>query len=76
MVHTQPRQMGDKYIRAEHERMAEGYHSWFHKEGKMMVESMHKKPRPISIYTEPTKRADGKAYMADRLLRLTAAIER
>jgi signal transduction histidine kinase len=28
-----------------------------------MVESMHKKTRPISFYTAPTKRADGDAYV-------------
>jgi signal transduction histidine kinase len=64
VVRTQPRLSGDKYIRAEQERMVEGYRSWFPKEGKMMVEAMHKKPQPISIYTEAMKRADGKAYMA------------
>lgn len=64
IVRSQPRLLGDKFIRAEQERMTEGYHGWFPKEGKMMVESLHKKPRPISIYTEQTKRADGKAFMA------------
>ena len=64
VVRTQPRLLGDKFVRAEQERMEEGYHSWFPKEGKMMVESMHKKPRFMSIYTEPTKRANGKEYMA------------
>ena len=63
-IHSQPRLIGNQYIHAEQKRMTEGYHSWFHKDGKMMVESMHKKPRPITIYTEPTKRADGKAFMA------------
>jgi signal transduction histidine kinase len=64
VVRSQPRLLGDKYIRAEQARMTEGYHGWFPKEGKMMVEAMHKKPRPISIYTEAMKRADGKAYMS------------
>ena len=63
VVRSQPRLVGDKYILEEQERMVKGYHDWFGKEGKMMVEAMHKKPRPISIYTEQTKRADGKAYM-------------
>jgi signal transduction histidine kinase len=64
VVRTQPRLLGDKYVRAEQERMGEGYHSWFPKEGKRMVESLHKKPRSMSIYTETTKRANGKEYMA------------
>ncbi len=64
VIHTQPRLMGDRYLQAEQERIVGGYHSWFHKEGKMMVESMHKKPRPMSLFTELTKRADGKVYMA------------
>ena len=29
-----------------------------------MVEAMHNKTRPITIYSGPTKRADGDAYMA------------
>ena len=64
VVRTQPSFSGDKYLRAEQERMIGGYRSWFAKEGPMMVENLHKKPRAISIYTETTKRADGKAYMA------------
>ncbi|MEP6913819.1 MAG: HAMP domain-containing sensor histidine kinase [bacterium] len=64
VVRSQPRLLGDKYIREEQERMVEGYRGWFDKEGKRMVQAMHKKPRPITIYTEQTNRADGKAYMA------------
>jgi signal transduction histidine kinase len=64
---TQPQQMGDKYIREEQERMAESYHGWFGMEGKMMVEGLHKKPRPINFYTGQTKRADGDAYITTAL---------
>jgi signal transduction histidine kinase len=64
VVRTQPRLSDDKYLRAEEERMVGGYRSWFAKEGPMMVENLHKKPRAISIYTELTKRADGRTYMA------------
>ncbi len=64
VIHTQPRLMDDEYIRKEQDHMVEGYRTWFPKEGKMMVAEMHKKPRPISIYTETTKRAGAKAYMA------------
>src|SRR5467141_175087 len=40
---SQPQQMGDKYIREEHDHMAESYRGWFGMEGKSMVEDMHKK---------------------------------
>lgn len=63
-VHSQPRLMDDPFARAELKHMTEGYEDWFPKEGKMMVESMHKKPRPISIYTEQTKRREGKVFKA------------
>ena len=62
VIRSQPRLIGDRFIRMEQERMSEGYHGWFAKEGKMMVETMHKKPRPITIYTEQTKRAEGKVF--------------
>ena len=62
LFRSQPQQMADKYIREEHERMAESYRVWFSSEGKMMVEGMHKKTRPINFYTGPTKRVDGEAY--------------
>jgi signal transduction histidine kinase len=64
---SQPQQMGDKYIRGEHERLAESYHVWFSSEGKMMVEGMHKKTRPMMFYTSPTKRAAGEAYIMTAL---------
>jgi signal transduction histidine kinase len=60
---SQPQQMGDKYFKAEHEHLAETFHGWYTTEGKMMVESIHKKTRPY-FYTGPTKRADGEPYIA------------
>jgi signal transduction histidine kinase len=62
VVRSQPNQIGDKYIREEHERLAEGFRAW-PKEAKAMVEAMHKKTRPITVYTGQTKRADGDAYL-------------
>jgi signal transduction histidine kinase len=67
---SQPQQMGDKYIREEHERMAESYRGWFGMEGKMMVEAMHKKPRPMNFYTSPTKRTGGEAYVTTAVFAL------
>ena len=60
---SQPQQMGDKYIRAEHERLAEMFKVWFGSEGKSTVETMHKKHRPINLYIYQTKRAEGEAYI-------------
>ena len=64
VLRSRPEQMSDKYIREEHERMADGFRTWFPKEAKTMVEAMHSKTRPITIYSNQTKRADGDAYMA------------
>jgi signal transduction histidine kinase len=66
ILRTQPQQMEDKYIRKEHEHIAESYPQWFGIEGKMLVESIHKKNRPI-FDTGRTKRADGDAYIATAL---------
>ena len=63
---SQPQQMGDRYFKAEHEQLTETFHGWYATEGKMMVESIHKKTRPF-FYTAPTKRADGEAYIATAL---------
>ncbi len=63
ILRTQPYQMSNKYIREEHEHMADSYYKWFDIEGKMMVEGMHKKTRPINFYPGPAKRADGEAYV-------------
>ena len=64
VLRSQPDQMSDKYVREEHERMAEGFHGWFGMEGKMLVEGLHKKSRPISLYSERTKRAGADAFIA------------
>jgi signal transduction histidine kinase len=64
VLRSQPEQMSDKYVREEHERMAESFHGWFGMEGKMLVEGLHKKSRPINLYSERTKRAGADAYIA------------
>jgi signal transduction histidine kinase len=63
LFRSQPQKMSDRYIRKEHEMMAESYRGWFGTEGKQMVQSLHKKPRPVNFYTGPTKRKDGEAYI-------------
>ncbi len=64
VLRSRPEQMSDKYIREEHERMADGLGTWVPKEAKTMVEGMHGKTRPINIYSTQIKRADGDAYGA------------
>ena len=63
LVRSQPQQMGDQYFREEHERMAKTYPAWFSMEGKSLLETIHKKPRPIGFATSQVKRADGDAYI-------------
>ncbi|MCM3902888.1 MAG: HAMP domain-containing histidine kinase [Pyrinomonadaceae bacterium] len=60
---SQPGQMDDKYCREEHDEIKEGFGGWFRLEGKTLVEAMHKKSRPFTWYTSPTKRAGGDAYI-------------
>ena len=67
LLRSQPEQMGDKYFREEHERMAESYHGWFGMEGKSLVETLHKKTRAISISAGQTKRGNGDAWSATAL---------
>jgi signal transduction histidine kinase len=67
---TQPQKMSDRYVRMEHEKMAEQYETWFSTEGKQMMQSMHKKSRPLNFYTGPTKRKDGEAYIMTALFSL------
>jgi signal transduction histidine kinase len=63
---SQPQQMGDKYFKAEHDKLIETFHGWFSSEAKGMVESINKRNRPM-FYTAPTRRADGEGYMASAL---------
>jgi signal transduction histidine kinase len=67
VMRSQPQQMDDKYIRKEHEQMAESYRGWFGMEGKQLVEGMHKKTRPMMFYAGQTKRAEGDAYIMTAL---------
>jgi signal transduction histidine kinase len=64
VIHSQPGQINDRYVREEHEHMAENYRTWFmSSEGKSTLKMLHKKTRPIGFGTFWTKRADGEAYM-------------
>ncbi|MGH9873479.1 MAG: sensor histidine kinase [Pyrinomonadaceae bacterium] len=59
LLRSQPQQLGDTYFCREHDYVKEAYSGWFGMEGKMLVEGIHKKSRPISWYPSQTKRADG-----------------
>jgi signal transduction histidine kinase len=63
LLRSQPQQMNDPYFHKEQEKMSESLGGWFGMEGKMIVEGLHKRSRPISWYTSPTKRADGESYI-------------
>jgi signal transduction histidine kinase len=64
VMRSQPQQMGDEFIRKEHEQLSETYHGWFGMEGKQLVEMLHKKTHPINFNPEQTTRAEGAAYLA------------
>jgi signal transduction histidine kinase len=64
---SQPGQMEDKYIRKEHEQMAESFHGWFGLEGKELIEGMYKKKGQMIFYGGQTKRADRKTYITSAL---------
>jgi signal transduction histidine kinase len=63
VLRSQPEQMCDPYVRKESEHMNGSFGKWFEIEGKMMCNMMRMKPRPISCYAEPVKRASGPGFM-------------
>jgi len=64
VIRSQPGQANDKFIRDERENMTE-YRVWFGgREGKSLVEGLHKKPQHITFYNSQTKRADGPTFLA------------
>jgi two-component sensor histidine kinase len=58
-------QMGDRFVRAEHEHMVESYSKWFSskEELKYMADGINKKPQHIIFSAMETERADGPAYL-------------
>lgn len=62
LFHSQPQQMINPHLREYNDRQAKMYGGWFGMEGKMLVEEMHKKPKPFSFYGGHVKRPDGDAY--------------
>ncbi len=72
IFHSQPEQMHDKYVKEEHEHMAESYKVWLGgKEGESTVEMLnYKRSRPIIFYSSPGKRSEGPAYLATAVFTL------
>ena len=69
-MHMQPQYLHDTKFRQEYERMAESFRRYFGIEGKMLVQSLHKKTRPFSFYGSMTKRPGGDAYLSTVLFTL------
>jgi hypothetical protein len=63
-MHMQPALMHDAAFRREYERMAENFRRYFGLEGKMLVQGLHKKTRPLTFYGTLTKRPGGDAYLS------------
>src|SRR5258707_9558427 len=62
-MRSRPEQMSDKYIREEHDRLAENFRGWFCLEGKMLVQMLHKKRQRINFSSDHTKRDGEPAYL-------------
>jgi signal transduction histidine kinase len=60
---TQPSQISDEYVHKERERFLEMSKGWMG-ETREMVESLNKKARPYSFYTEATKRKEGQVFLS------------
>ena len=59
---TQPSQLSDEYVSKEHDRFLETARSWLG-ETRQMTESLNKKARPFTFYSEATKRKEGVMYL-------------
>ena len=73
LFRSQPQQMSDPHFREEHERMAKMFGGWFALEGKMLLEEIHKKSRPITWYSERSKQRRRRCLHDDCLLLVAAA---
>lgn len=60
ILRSQPSQWHDPLFRADHDRLKRIYTGWFGMEGKLIVEELRKRPKPISWYAGDYKAADGK----------------
>ena len=69
MLHSQRRNMDDKYYREQHEHMSDNYRVWFKESAEELIEMMHKRNRPI-VYTMSAKRPYGEAFISTVLFEL------
>ena len=59
VLRAQPAACNDPVVRAENERLKKIFSGWFGTEGKMIMEQLHKRPKPISWYGSEYKGVDG-----------------
>ena len=62
VLRSQPSQCNDPAVRAENERLKKIFSAWFGVEGKMIMDQMHKRPKPISWYGDEYKGPDGEMH--------------
>ena len=59
---SQPAKSDDPTLRADHERLKKLYSGWFGMEGKLVVDELHRRPRPISWYGGEYQGPDGQFH--------------
>ena len=59
---SQPAKANDPIVRADHERLKKLFSGWFGMEGKLLMEELHKRPKPISWYGGEHKGPDGQLH--------------
>jgi signal transduction histidine kinase len=62
ILRSQPAKWNDPAFRADHERLKKLYSGWFGMEGKLIMEELHKRPKPISWYGGEYKGPDGQFH--------------
>ena len=62
ILRSQPAECTDPIINADGERLKKIYSGWFGMEGKLIVEELHKRPKPISWYSGEYKGPDGEMH--------------
>jgi signal transduction histidine kinase len=64
VMQMQPEQIHNTAFRREYERMSESFRRYFGLDGKILVQSLHKKTRPFSFYGSLTRQPGGDAYLS------------
>ena len=68
ILQTQPGQETDKYVREEHENMADSYKTWFSSKGGQAGSRIHKqKTASHAVLRRTNERSDGPGYMLTAL---------